>query len=143
MKWVVATIVVLSVLAGCSGGDDSDDEKETISQANPCATRGSTYIVQCSEVSGDCGALADSVVNIASDGTLGTSLKCDKYEEDGCTARGTNCDAPPSEGCSIETTYATTFAADGSSADSTSSFSVKCNDGSSCYSTYTCSFTRQ
>jgi hypothetical protein len=39
-------------------------------------------------------------------------------------------------------TYATTFTVDGSSATSDTSVQLDCSDGSSCYSSYSCTMTR-
>ncbi|MCA9597704.1 MAG: hypothetical protein KC776_30535 [Myxococcales bacterium] len=137
----VLGFMLWALLVACSGGTDDGGGAAT-NKANPCATPGATYLVHCSEQSGDCGSIPDSVTNIGSDGTVANPIKCARIEQDGCTARDTDC-KQSANGCNISSTFKTTFAQDGSSATSLNTISVTCSDGSFCTSTYACTLTRQ
>lgn len=130
---------------GCSGADSSSFE-QTTNQANPCATRGATYLLHCDELSGgNCGSISDEIFHINTDGTmpsLSEGITCDDITQDGCTARDTNCRSIVG-GCVLTETFVTTFKQDGSSAQSLITLSIRCDDGSGCKSTYECFIVRQ
>jgi hypothetical protein len=119
---------------------------ETTNKANPCATKGATYLFHSVEnPSGTCGQTPDQIVNINADGTLATALSCTEITQNGCVARDTDCVTTSKDGQT--TCYATTsvtFADDGASASGL--ISIRCSstaDSSSCSSTYGVSARRQ
>ena len=132
-------LVLFGVITiGCSS---SDSGGITVNQLNPCATRGATYLFHCKTISGNCGEASDSIINTASDGS-DTPMVCERAEQDGCTARDTNCKSTEN-GCTGTETFETTFTSDGSSASTTETLSISCDNGSKCYGTYQCTYTRQ
>ena len=140
------TIFVLVVmgLVGCgSGGSDGGGGGATTNQANPCATRGATYLLHAEEQrGGTCGPLADEILNIGSDGTLpGPPVRCDAITQDGCTARDTNC-TQTTNGVTCSTTTSVTFTADGKSASGLITLRCRDSDGG-CTSTYAVTAKRQ
>jgi hypothetical protein len=135
-------IIVCFMILGCSS-DSSKNDGTTVSQLNPCATKGATYLVHYTELSGNCGPLQDEIYNTPSSGTTNTPIVCDEVSQDGCTARDTNCRQKLSNGCMVVMTFETTFTQDGSSADGIATINLNCPDGSWCQSTYKYTYTRQ
>ena len=62
--WRTAVLAVgVLTLFACGGSSNSI-------AANPCATKGATYLATSTEVSGNCGPVASQVVNVNPDGTI-------------------------------------------------------------------------
>ena len=137
MRRLLAVLALL-VVSGCG---DEEESGIVVSGLNPCATRGATYLVHYSEVSGNCGYLPDEILNTSPDGST-VSITCDEVTQTGCTARDTNC-RMSSGGCNQTFTFETTFTKDGSSASGIMTISLDCSDGSGCKSTYTYTYDRQ
>jgi hypothetical protein len=133
-------LVLLAAALGCSSDDSGGSSGEVRNQVNACATKGATYLQQCVEhAGGTCGPLSDQVINI--DDPAITASVCASVTQQNCVARGTACKVSEN-GCEVTASYMTTFKADGSSATSSSSITIKCNDGSWCNSAYDCKMTR-
>lgn len=141
MRALGAGLVGLLMMA-C--GSDDPPKGPVNFPANPCATRGSTYLQSSTEISGDCGPIPDQIVNINPDGTItqDTPLTCDSVTQEGCTARDTGCKWTTSEGVSWAMTFETAFKADGSSATGIEMIRGSGN-GQTCTSTYNVSMTRR
>lgn len=131
---VVATAAVLT----CSSSSSTSHPL-----ANPCATKGATYLEHFVQESGDCGALPDEIVNIGADGTLtsSSSVSCATVSQNGCTAQDSDC-TTTNNGVTCMVTTDVTFARDGSSASGLESVTCTGN-GASCTSTYQVSAARQ
>lgn len=115
-----------------------------VEQANPCATPDSTYIQSSVELSGNCGALPNVIVNINPDGTITfpSNISCQTQVQDGCTARDSDCYFG-NNGISCQESFETTFAQDGSSAQGLLTLSCSTSNGQNCTSTYSISMVRE
>jgi hypothetical protein len=136
--------VLLSV-AGCSSSSSPSSGNTSSSEiANPCATKGASYVESFVEQQGGtCGPISNVLVNVNSDGTITTStpITCAHVSQNGCTAQDTNCTFS-SNGFDFTETFDVTFADDGSSAHGVVTISGS-GKGQSCTSTYDVTFTRQ
>lgn len=73
---------LFSMMVACGGSPAG----QTTDAANPCATKGATYLMQPTELpGGTCGALPSGIVNIGADGTVVGSITCARITQDGCT----------------------------------------------------------
>jgi hypothetical protein len=125
------------VCAGCSSKSGTT--------ANPCATRGATYLATFAEMSGGtCGPVPQQIVNVDSNGqiTNGTSITCANDDLNGCTEMKSGCMGTTSNGCSATIQTDVTFASDGSGASGLETIQVTCG-ASVCSSTYRVSLARQ
>jgi hypothetical protein len=130
----LAAVCTVALLCACGRSDVI---------ANECVTRGASYLVSYSAVSGNCAPIASEVINVESDGTIAgaTPRPCAAVEQDGCTIRKTDC-AWSSGGYDYRFTSTLTFAADGSTGSGL--LSVHESGGAwSCFSTYQLSWIRQ
>lgn len=67
----LALVFALTLTAACSSGGS---EGQTTNQANPCATRGATYLLHAVEQrGGTCGPVPDEIFNVNPDGTTAGS----------------------------------------------------------------------
>lgn len=131
----------VALLVGCSSTSASPTSPST-NQANPCATKGATYLFHSVETAGGtCGPVPDQIVNINADGTVpGPGVTCEAITQTGCTARNTNCTSTTGANPCKSTTDIT-FTADGTSASGLQTMS--CTDATgSCTSTYKVTATR-
>ncbi len=127
-------IFICMLICGCSSN-------VTTNQANPCATKGATYLGHAVQESGNCGDAPDQIINVGSDGTLDKNVSCARITQDGCTACNSDCTFG-SNGVTCTATTDVTFAYDGSSAHGLESISCY-NSVSSCASTYVVTLIRQ
>jgi hypothetical protein len=113
------------------------------SAANPCATKGATYLATFTEVSGNCGPIPSQVVNINPDGTITSSVNetCGSVSQQGCTGNRNDC-TWTSQGYNFTSTSSLTFSADGASASGIATVSAS-GGGLSCVETYKLSYVRQ
>jgi len=142
LRGIAFGLLSISTLPACSSSDSS--AKESMSaQANPCATRNSTYLETLTEVSGNCGSIPSAIVNVNADGTLteSTTITCASTSQTGCTARNSDCKWS-ANGIDFTETFETTFEQDGTSATGLLTLSGNGN-GQSCTETYNVSFVRQ
>ena len=141
---MIGRFAVLLAVTACGSGGSGGASGTTNEQANPCATKGASYLETLTEqAGGTCGAITSQVVNINSDGTLTTStpITCAHVSQTGCTAQDTDCTFT-SMGYNFTETFDVTFASDGSSAHGLITISGSGN-GMSCTSTYTVTFAKQ
>jgi len=112
-------------------------------QADTCATPSASYLEVITQTSGNCGAVANQVVNVNADGTitLPTTVTCATNAQNGCTLNRSDCtDTVSGTTCTSNSTV--TFASNGSGASGT--LSETCTQGSaSCASSYSITLTRQ
>jgi hypothetical protein len=120
----------------CGGSSSSN-------AANPCATKGATYLATFTEVSGNCGPVPSQVVNINPDGTITSSVNetCGSVSQQGCTGNRNDC-TWSSQGYNFLSTSSVTFSSDGTSASGIATISVS-GGGQSCTETYSLSYARQ
>lgn len=132
-------IFVGGLLAACSSSTPP-----ATNVANPCATRGASYVAHFVEQSdGTCGPMGDQIITVLRDGTLaGPPLQCDSLTLDACTGRDTNC-VTTSNGVTCHITVETTFLNDGSSASGSETLACSQEGRTPCTSTYTTTLTRQ
>jgi hypothetical protein len=133
------TLVVLPACSSSSAASGPSSEP-----ANPCATKGASYLETLVEqAGGTCGPITSQVVNINSDGTITTStpLSCAHVSQTGCVAQDTDCTFS-SMGFDFSETFDVTFTSDGSSASGLITLSGSGN-GQNCASTYDVTFARQ
>jgi hypothetical protein len=135
--------IVLLTLVPSALSCGSSSSSPTSAKANPCATRGASYLEAFTEESGNCGTIPSELVNVGSDGTLteSTPITCATVSQTGCTARDSDCTFS-SMGYNFTETSDVTFTADGSSASGVVTLSGSGN-GQVCTSTYDITFTRQ
>lgn len=136
------SIFLCSILLMVGGCSSSSDNLSITVLANPCATKGATYLESFSEEpGGTCGAISDQIVNIGQDGTLTQSVSCKRITQTGCTAQDTGCSFT-SDGLTCTVNTDITFAEDGSSSSGLES--TNCQSSTySCSSTYQVSGVRQ
>ena len=137
----VLPLAVATVVGACGGSSNSNGPTQRA--ANPCATRGATYLVTFVQMSGTCGPLASQVINISPSGTVTSAvpITCASGNQSGCMAQENDC-TWTANGFSYTATTDTTFAQDGSSATGLESITATGN-GTACASTYDVTFTRQ
>lgn len=140
MYRIVSTLLTISLIS-CSSAKTNGSVSQEL--ANPCATRGATYLEIVSELSGNCGPIPETILNINQDGTITspTPIVCASVSQNGCTARDTDC-VFSSQGYIFSMTFETTFSEDGSYASSIVTLSGTGN-GQSCTETYSSTMTRQ
>jgi hypothetical protein len=141
--WIVGGLAMVCVACSSNGGNGTTSSAATTEKANPCATKGATYLETATEQSGNCGQIPSQVININPDGTLTTSvaISCAMQTQTGCKAQITDC-TWTANGYSYSETGETTFASDGSSATGLVTITAMGN-GQSCSSTYSVTFMRQ
>jgi hypothetical protein len=132
----VCVAAICAFAIACGGSSNSV-------AANPCATKGATYFVSETELSGNCGPVPSSVFNVNPDGTIttGTNETCGSISVQGCTLNKNSC-TYTSQGYSITYTSSVTFSSDGTTASGLDTTSAS-GGGQSCTSTYTLSAVRQ
>lgn len=138
-------VFICAFLIGCGSSDDDVKSGTPLTSYNPCLTKGASYLIHMQQVSGDCGNVADQVLNISSSGNLPqstTNVVCDSSELDKCTIMNTNCTFQIDKDCSASYTSTMTIADDGASGSGFETITIKCNDGSWCQSTYKVTATR-
>jgi hypothetical protein len=125
---------LLFALAACGGSSNPE--------ANSCATKGATYLVTFTEVSGNCGPVASQIVNVNPDGTITNpnNITCAGSSVQGCTINNNAC-TYSSQGYNVTFTTSVTFSSDGASASGLESFSI--SGAGSCTETYRVSYLRQ
>ena len=133
MKTTFFAVVLGAVLALACGGNSN--------QANPCVTRGASYLVTFTQVSGNCPAIPSTLVTVNQDGSIPTaaSASC-TVNMNGCTSDN-NC-TWSANGFNYTSSSHLTFTADGASASGTATLNVSGN-GTSCVGTYSLTYTRQ
>jgi hypothetical protein len=139
---VIGIVVTVGVFVAACSGEDKQQQPST-NLANPCATRGATYLFHTVEnPTGTCGPIPDQITNVNADGTVpGPGVSCEAITQNGCTARDTNC-VSGSNGNTCYTTTNVTFSDDGATASGL--ITVRCSNGkTSCASTYGVSARRQ
>ncbi len=144
MKAMALTCALtLPAVVACGSTTSSGTSGPQQEMANPCATRGATYLESFVQVSGTCGAIPSEIINISSNGTITTTsaVTCASVSQTGCTAQDSDCTST-ANGYSITATTDVTFASDGSSATGLETVSMTGN-GTSCTSTYDVTATRQ
>lgn len=144
MGWIVGGLVAVCVACSSSGGNGATSSGSTSAlKANPCATKGATYLETFTEQSGNCGMLTSQVVNINPDGTITTTVQisCAMQTQAGCKTQATDC-TWSANGYSYNETLESTFAQDGSSATGIATVTAM-GKGQSCSSTYNITITRQ
>jgi hypothetical protein len=139
----LAWSAALTMIVGCGSSTSSGTSGPQQETANPCATRGATYLESLVQVSGTCGAIPSEIFNVSSNGTVTTTsaVTCASVSQTGCTAQDSDC-TYTSNGLSVTMTDDVTFAADGSSATGLATISAT-GSGVSCTSTYQVTMTRQ
>lgn len=137
-------MMCVTLLVSCgSSGTGSSSSGTTTESANPCATKGATYVETFTQQSGNCGPIPSQVININPDSTVTTSVQisCAIQTQTGCKVQVTDC-TWTSQGYMFTETGETTFAQDGSSA--TGIFSITgMGNGQSCSSSYSIEIVRQ
>jgi hypothetical protein len=130
------------IVLGCSSKDGGSTP-----QANPCATKGASYLLTFTEMSGGtCGPVPNQVLNINSDsdGTNNNGVNpCASSELTGCTTRDSDCTSNVN-GISCTFNTESTFSSDGATLSGMETLS--CTYGSpsqSCTSTYSITGMRQ
>jgi hypothetical protein len=144
MNKIAGTFLAIAALTACSSGSGTSGNGSGSEPANPCATKGASYLETLTEqAGGTCGTVSSQVVNVNSDGTITTStpITCAHVSQNGCTAQDTDCTFS-SMGYDFSETFDVTFTSDGSSAMGLVTISGSGN-GQSCNSTYNVSVTRQ
>jgi hypothetical protein len=136
MKRALLGCLLVSVLTLFACGGSSND------QANPCATKGATYLVSYTELSGNCGPIPSSVVNVNPDGTITdpNHITCASSSVQGCTTQNNSC-TWSSQGFNFMATTSVTFSADGASASGIATISA--SGAGSCTETYNLFYGRQ
>ena len=131
MKKCVAALSV--ALAACGGSSN---------HANPCATKGATYLATYTAISGNCGQIPSTIVNVNPDGTItnANQIACASEYDQGCTHTANSC-TWSSQGYNFTQTSSVTFSSDGASASGIVSLSA--SGAGSCAGTYNVSFVRQ
>jgi hypothetical protein len=136
MKHVLIAISFALFVIACG---DSDSAGPKPVPANPCATRGATYLVNFLEnVGGTCGQLSEQIMYITQDGQVGgtndSTFACDQTTVDNCTIQNTGCAVTMNDvTCHLNSNV--TFTLDGSAAAGYES--LWCSSyASSCASTY-------
>jgi hypothetical protein len=134
MRSTFAVAFGLLTLIACGGSSNN--------QANPCATKGATYLATFTEVSGTCGPIPSQVVNVNPDGTITDTSNetCASVYQQGCTATRNSC-TWSSQGFNFTSTSSVTFASDGASASGIVTLSA--SGAGSCAETYNVSYVRQ
>lgn len=113
-------------------------------EANPCATHGSTYESHAVEKSGNCGPVADTIINIDPDGTVnltGPAVMCEAQQHNSCRARNSGCTFT-FKGGECRLTQDVTFATDGSNGAGLET--IYCSGSTeNCISTYEIQYVRR
>lgn len=68
MNKIFLALSVLA-LAGCGSESKEEDHPQTF-EKNQCVTAGASYLETFTETNGDCGPMADEVINVPADGML-------------------------------------------------------------------------
>jgi hypothetical protein len=134
MKSICFFLPLIAAIAGCGNN----------LIANPCASVDSEYKVVYTQLSGNCGELAESTVTISSSGTVeGTSsFDCKSYEDNACKQDAVECEYPVGDDVHSLTTHLT-FDKDGKTASGFGSLVIFTDGKVKCDSTYLIQYYRK
>lgn len=111
---------------------------------NPCITKSASYVVRAVETTGGtCGAVPDQIINVSSDGEIGSAASspvvCDKEEMDNCTLRKSGC-KNTANGVTCTSASSVTIDADGTKGSG--GITLNCSGAATCVSSYNVTYTR-
>ncbi|HEY2516483.1 MAG TPA: hypothetical protein VGI39_36685 [Polyangiaceae bacterium] len=134
-------LFTMACLLGAACGSSSSGP--ATEPANPCATKGASYLETFTEQFGNCGPLAAQTIDVSATGTVTTPIKvtCASASLSGCAAHNSDCTFS-NQGNDFTESFDVTFAADGSSATGSLTITGKGNAGM-CTSTYKIVMVRQ
>jgi hypothetical protein len=90
----------------------SSGNSATTELANPCVTKGATYLITFEEQDGGtCGPVPQGVVNVSSTGTVlnGDNFPCASQAQNGCTTQENDCTTTLTGGINCAVTASLTY----------------------------------